>query len=69
MKQVERDRLKRELCAQRNIALIEVYYDEPLSMELILSKIDDAGLPHPFLKDLGTEPSALVDADILRPLT
>lgn len=55
MKQVERDRLKRELCAQKNMVLIEVYYDEPLSMELILSKIDDAGLPRPSFADLGTE--------------
>jgi len=63
VKQVQRDRLKRELCVQRKIVLIEVYYDEPLSMELILSKIDDAGMPAPFSEGSGTQPNAQADAD------
>jgi hypothetical protein len=61
-KQVERDQLKRDLCVKNNIVLIEVYYDEVLSMKLILSKIDDAGIALPFLEDLSPQSSCKADA-------
>ena len=54
IKQVERDRQKRVLCYQKGVILIEVNCDEPLSKEVILGKIEDAGLPPPNASNVET---------------
>lgn len=41
--QVKRDQLKRKICFEKGITLIEVYYNEVLTKELITEKINTAG--------------------------
>lgn len=42
--QVTRDKLKKELCIKNNIILIEVYYDEKISKQLLNEKLMIAGI-------------------------
>lgn len=42
--QVQRDKLKKEICDDQNVALIYVYHDEKVSRELIEQKILNAGI-------------------------
>ena len=42
--QVMRDKLKKQICMQKGITLIEVYFDEHLTMELIEKKLILAGI-------------------------
>jgi hypothetical protein len=44
IKQVQRDKLKKEICQKRNINLLYVYFDEQLNRHLIWQKINDAGI-------------------------
>lgn len=44
IEQVKRDKLKKELCLENNVALIYCYYDEKLNSDLVKNKILDAGL-------------------------
>jgi len=44
IEQVKRDKLKKELCEKHSVKLIEVYYDEILSHELIKEKVIDIGI-------------------------
>lgn len=42
--QVKRDKLKKKICQERGVTLIEVYYDEHLSKDLILEKLISVGI-------------------------
>lgn len=42
--QIKRDKLKKELCVKNSITLIEVYYDEELTRDLLINKILNAGI-------------------------
>lgn len=44
IEQVKRDKLKKEICRNRGVTLIEIYYDEHLSTELIKNKLINAGI-------------------------
>jgi hypothetical protein len=43
LEQVKRDKMKKEICTKNGIELIEVYYDEDLTAELLSRKIELAG--------------------------
>ncbi|MEQ9063920.1 MAG: zinc-ribbon domain-containing protein [Vicingaceae bacterium] len=43
-KQVKRDKRKKKLCFEHEVTLIEVYYDEELTQELIKNKIINSGV-------------------------
>jgi hypothetical protein len=43
--QVQRDKIKKEVCDEKEITLIYVYYNEVLSENLIKDKLADAGIP------------------------
>jgi len=40
----KRDETKRQICKQKGIVLIEISYDEKLSEQLIIKKIQEAGI-------------------------
>lgn len=44
IEQVKRDKLKKELCLENEVLLIEVFYDEELSKELIKNKVLNSGI-------------------------
>ncbi|GHV96686.1 hypothetical protein AGMMS50293_30060 [Spirochaetia bacterium] len=44
LEQVKRDKLKKQICKEKQIELIEIYYDEKLSISLIRNKIINAGI-------------------------
>lgn len=44
IEQVKRDKLKRRTCERKGVSLIYIYYDEEVSANLIVRKIEDAGL-------------------------
>lgn len=44
IEQVKRDKLKKELCYNKGVTLVEVYYNEHLTIELIRNKLINAGI-------------------------